>query len=115
MGWTCVNDSQQRLYAAEEEASSPTISTEALLLIAASGVAEQQGVATCDINGAFYKADMDEFLLIALHDKEIQSLIQANKQYEKYVHKLPNGKQVIYLELINAIQTLLRSFKQLPW
>ena len=45
-GCTCVNGSQQRLYTAEEDASSLTVSTEALLITAAIDVAEQHFVAT---------------------------------------------------------------------
>ena len=66
-GCTCVNGSRQRYYTAEEEATSPTVSTEALLLTAAIDASEGQSVTTCDITGAFLKAGMDEFVLISLH------------------------------------------------
>ena len=108
-GRACVNGSQQRRYTAEEDASSPTASTEALLITAAIDAAEQRYVATCDITGAFLKADMDDFVLIVLHDKEIDALIQANKKYQSYIKVLPNGKCIIYLELVKAIYGCLKS------
>ena len=74
-GRTCVNGSWQRLYTAEEDASSPTLLTEALLITAAIDAAKQRSVATCDIIGAFLKAEMDDFVLIVLYDKEIDALI----------------------------------------
>ena len=108
-GRTCVNGSRQRLYTAEEDASSPTVSTEALLLTAAIDAAEERFVATCDITGAFLKADMDDFVLIALYDKEIDALIQANEKYCKYIKTLKNGRRVLYLELIKAMYGCLKS------
>ena len=108
-GRTCVNGSRQRLYTAEEDASSPTVSTEALLITAAVDAAEERFVATCDITGAFLKADMDEFVLIVLHNEEIDALIQANQKYKEYVKTLNNGKRVLYLELEKAMYGCLKS------
>ena len=108
-GRTCVNASRQRLYTAEEDASSPTVSTEALLLTAAIDAAEKRFVATCDITGAFLKAYMDEFVLIVLYDREIDALIQANPMYEEFVHILDNGRRVLYLELVKAMYGCLKS------
>lgn len=99
----CNNGSRQSLYTAEEDALSPTISNEALSLTAAVDAAEERFVATCDITGVFLKADMDDFVLIVLHDKEIDSLVQANKKYRKFVTTLQNGKRVLYLELIKVM------------
>ena len=74
-GRTCVNGSRQRSYTAEEDASSPSVSTEALLLTAAIDAHERRFVATCDITGAFVKAEMDEFVLLILQGKEIDALV----------------------------------------
>ena len=106
---TCVNGSRQRIYTNEEDASSPTVSTEGLLLTAAIDASENRYIATCDITGAYLKADMDEFVLIVLHDKEMDALVQANKIYTKHVHKYPNGKKVIYLQLNKAMYGCLKS------
>ena len=63
-GHTCINGSKQRKYTPEDDASSLTVSTEALLFIAAINAAEEKNVATCNITGAFLKADIDEQVLI---------------------------------------------------
>ena len=52
-GCTCVNGSKQHIYTNEEDASSPTVSTEGLLLTAAINASEERYVATCDIRGVF--------------------------------------------------------------
>ena len=97
------------MYTLEEDASSPSVSTEALLLTTSIDVVVKRFVSTCDITGAFLKADMDEFVLLALYNQEINALIQANKKYEKIVHKLRNGKKVLYLELMKAMYDCLKS------
>ena len=97
------------MYTAEEDASSRTVSTEALLITAAIDVAEERFVATCNITGASLKADMDEFVLIVLHNEEIDSLIQANHKYKDYLKTLKNGKRVLYLELEKAMYGCLKS------
>ena len=111
-GHTCVNGSRQRSYTAEEDASSPTVSTEALLITAAIDAAEKRSVASCDITGAFLKADMDDFVLIVLYDKEIDALIQANDMYKKYIQILNNGKRILYLKLQKAMYGCLKSARR---
>ena len=109
-----MNGSRQRLYTAEEDASSPTVSTKALLLTAAIDAYEGKSIATCDITGAFLKADMKEFVLIVLRNNEIDALIQTNKKYKKYIKVLDNGKRLLYLQLIKAMYSYLKS-AQLFW
>ena len=104
-----MNGSRQRLFTAEEDETSPTVSTEALLITAAIDAAEERFVATCDITGAFLKTDMDEFVLIVLHNEEIDSLIQANHKYKDYVKTLKHRKRVLYLELEKAMYGCLKS------
>ena len=104
-----MNRSRQRYYTAEEDATSPTVSTEALLLTAAIDTSDGQLVATCDITGIFLEADMDEFVLISLHREEIDALVKANENYEKFVHINKNGKKVLCLELIKAMYGCLKS------
>ena len=108
-GCTCMNGSFQRSYSAEEDASSPTVSTKALLLTAAIDAAESRFVATSDITGVFLKAKMDDFVLIASYDTEINAMIQANSKYTKYIKQLNNGKRVIYLQLLKAMYGCLKS------
>ena len=109
------------MYTAEEDVSSPTVSTEALLITAAIDAAEERFVATCDITGAFLKADMDEFVLIVLHNEEIDALIQANHKYKDYVKTLKKrkkgpmfriGKSHVWLS--EKCQIILGSLEQSP-
>ena len=108
-GRTCVNGSRQRSYTAEEDASSPTVSTEALLLTAVIDAKEGREIATCDITGAFLKADMKDFVLIVLRNDEIDALIQANQKYKQYIKTLDKNRRVLYLQLSKAMYGYLKS------
>ena len=80
-----------------------------LLLTVAIDAHEGRFIATCDITIAFFKADMDEFVLLILQGKEIEALIQANPKYEKYIHTRQDGKKVLYLELNKTMYGCLKS------
>ena len=98
-----------RAHTPQKRMPSPTISIEALLITAAIDAAEKRFVATCDITGAFLTADMDDFVLIVLYDKEIDALIQANNKYKKYIKILDDGRRVLNLELQKAMYGCLKS------
>jgi hypothetical protein len=59
-GRGCADGRKQRVYTAKEEASSPTVSIEALMLSCVIDAKEGRDVATADIPGAFMQAEMDE-------------------------------------------------------
>jgi hypothetical protein len=54
----CANGSTQRDYMQREEVSSPTVSTESVLLTAVIEAQEGRDVATCDIPNAFIQTDV---------------------------------------------------------
>ena len=58
-GRGCADGRKQRLYTKKEEASSPTVSIEALMISCMIDAEEGREVATIDIPGAFMQADMD--------------------------------------------------------
>ena len=61
---SCVDGRKQREYIKKEDASSPTVSLEAIMLTMAIEAAEGREVATIDIPGAFLHADIDEDVLM---------------------------------------------------
>lgn len=64
-GRGCEEGRMQRSYTPKNEASSATISTEAVFLVATIAVKEKRAVATVNITGAFVKVDIDvEYILI---------------------------------------------------
>ena len=72
---------------AEEDASSLIVSTKGLLLTTAIDMSKNRFTAICDITDAFLKTDMDEIILIVLHNNGINALIQVNTKYREYVKK----------------------------
>ena len=79
--------------------SSPTVSTQAVLMVAAIAAKEKRAVATADVQGAFLFSELPEDgepILMRL-DKYLTSvLIKLDPSYEKYVQ--PNGTCVVKLK-----------------
>jgi hypothetical protein len=61
-GRGCADGRKQRLYTAKEDATSPTVATEAVFLTAVIDAREGREVALLDVPGAFMQADMDELV-----------------------------------------------------
>jgi hypothetical protein len=59
----CADGRKQRLYTAKEDASSPTVSIEAVMLSCTIDATEGRDVATVDIPGVFLHADKDKVLM----------------------------------------------------
>ena len=56
---TCANGSTQRVYTTKEEAASPTVMVESILLTATIEAKENRDVMTADIPNAFIQTDME--------------------------------------------------------
>ena len=61
-GRGCADGRKQREHTPKEDASSPTVAIESLMLSCAIDAMEGQDVATVDIPGAFMQADMDKLV-----------------------------------------------------
>jgi hypothetical protein len=92
-GRGCADGRKQRPYTAKEDASSPTVSIEAVMLSCTIDALERRDVATVDIPGAFMQADMDELvhmrlegtmaeLLVKLDPKLYRSKVCANSEWK---------------------------------
>jgi hypothetical protein len=65
-GLGCANGRKQRIYTTKQEASSPTVTIESLMISCAIDAKEGRDVATVDIRGAFMQVDMDEIVQMRL-------------------------------------------------
>jgi Reverse transcriptase (RNA-dependent DNA polymerase) len=74
-GRVCADGRKQRLYATKEDASSPTVAIDSLMLTCVIDAKENHDVATADIPGAFMQADMDEVLYMRLEGKMVEILL----------------------------------------
>jgi hypothetical protein len=108
-GRGCADGRKQRLHTNKEDASSPTVAIEAVMLSCVIDAMERRDVATVDIPGAFMQAEMDELVHMRLEGKMAELLIRIDPQlYRKYVQD-ENGKQVLYVELKKALYGTLRA------
>ena len=98
-GRGCADGRKQRLHTNKEDASSPTVAIEAVMLSCVIDPHEHRDVATVDIPGAFMQADMDELVHMRLDGKMAELLVRVDpSRYEKYV-VYENGKPVLYVVL----------------
>ena len=108
-GRGCADGRKQRIYTAKEEASSPTVSVEALMLTCAIDAKEERDVATVDIPGAFMQADMDELVHVRLEGTMAELLMKLDpKLYRPYL-VTENNKKVLYVELKKALYGTIRA------
>jgi hypothetical protein len=108
-GRGCANGKKQRAYINKEDASSPTVAIESVLLSCVIDAEEHRDVATADIPGAFMQAEMDELVHMKLEGKMAELLVKIDpKLYRKYV-QIEKGKQILYVELKKALYGTLRA------
>ena len=100
----------QRETATKGDASSPTVSIEAVLLTAAIEASEHRDVAVVDIPNAFIQTEMEgEKVVMKLRGALAELLVKtAPELYSKYTTD-ENGRTVLYVELLKALYGCLMS------
>jgi len=92
------------------DGTSPTVSTDGLLITAAIDGYEGRDVCTMDIPGAFLQADNDEFVLMLLRGKLAEMMVKIDPSlYRKYVFMGKGQQPMLYVKLNKALYGLLRS------
>jgi hypothetical protein len=105
----CADGRPQRLYKTKSEASSPTVSTEAIFLTALIDAQEGREVMTVDIPGAFMQSDMDELVHVKLEGPMAELLAKVDPgKYCQYI-AIENGRPVMYVELAKALYGTLQA------
>jgi hypothetical protein len=108
-GRGCADGRKQREYTNKEDASSPTVAIESVMLSCVIDAMEGRDVATVDIPGAFMQADMDDIVHMKLEGKMAELLVMIDpKLYRQHV-QIERGKQVLYVELRKALYGTLRA------
>ena len=106
-GW--ADGRKQRLHTPKDDASSPTVATESVLLSCVIDAKERRDVATVDIPGAFMQGDQDETVHMRLEGTLAELLTKCDpKLYRQYV-VTEHNKPVLYVELIKALYGTLRA------
>ena len=108
-GRRCADGRKQRAYIAKEEATAPTVSTEAVFLTAIIDTLEGREVAVLDVPGAFMQADIDELVHVRFTDEMVNMLLHiGHDKYKDYVVTEREDK-VLYMELLKALYGTLRA------
>ena len=100
-GHGCADGGKQRAYIAKEEATAPTVSTEAVFLTAIINALESREVAVLDVPRAFMQVDIDE--LVRFTGEMVNMLLHIDyNKYKDYV-VTERGDKVMYMELLKAL------------
>jgi len=109
-GRTCADGSTQRKYVPREEASSPTLSLEALMAILLINAYEERDTAIFDVPGAYLHAKIpdDKFAILKIEGEFVDIMCEVNPEYKDDV-RFENGKKVLYVQILRALYGMIES------
>ena len=107
-GRTCADGRPQRDLYDKTETSSPTASSDAILLTLVIDALERRDVATADVAGAYLNANMEDYVLMRLTGDDVSLMCDVNPTYGEYVTKEGNTT-VLYLRLAKALYGCVKS------
>ena len=109
-GQTCADGSTQRGKYKKEEAESPTVALESVMLTAVIETYEHRDVVVVDIPSAYLYTEMDCLVHMRLTGKLVEILVApAPKMYRPYVTYGRKNETVIYVRLRKALYGFLKS------
>jgi hypothetical protein len=98
-GRGCADGRQQRLYSNKEDASSPTVAIESVMITSVIDASEKRDIATVDIPGTFLQANMDEIVHMKITGTLVDILVKLqSSKYERFV-MVENAKKSLYVQL----------------
>ena len=109
-GSVCADGRKQRDSIRKDEATSPTVALESVILTAIIEAHENRDVAVLDIPNAFIQTDMEGEKVIMKLCGELAELLvtTAPELYHPFLHD-ENGKAVLYVELLKALYGTLKA------
>ena len=107
-GRTVADGRPQRALYTKEETSSPTVSTDALLLTLLVDAHEKRDVATADVAGAYLHAKLEDFTLLKMEGDSVDIMCEVNEDYRQFV-TYERGRKVLYLQLLKALYGCVQS------
>ena len=107
-GRTCADGRPQRGMYEKAETSSPTASSDAIMLTLIIDAVERRDVATADVAGAYLDAEMDDFVLMKLEGNDADLMCEVNPKYRRYA-TMEQGRVVLYLRLARALYGCVKS------
>jgi hypothetical protein len=107
-GRTVADRRPQRALYDKSETASPTISTDRLMLTVVADVHEGRDVGTADIDGAYLKAYIKDFLVMKFTGQMVDILCKMNPKYKEYV-VMEESVQTLYVRIVEAIYGCVKS------
>jgi hypothetical protein len=107
-GRTCADGRPQRALYTKDETTSPTLSTDALLMSLMIDALEKMDVATADVEGAYLHADMVDYVIMKMVGEAADIMCKVNPKYKVFV-VVENGKKTLYLQLLKALYGCVKS------
>lgn len=107
-GRTCADGRPQRTMFTKEETTSPTVSTDALMMTLMIAAMEKRDVATADVEGAYLHANMTDVVIMKLTGEAVDIMCAVNPGYEVFV-TIENRKKVLYVQLMKALYGCVKS------
>ena len=106
----CADGRPQRQYTEKGDASSPTVSLEAMMISCCIDAKEGRYVAVTDIPGAFLHADMNERIHIVMEGTVAEQVAKLEPTiYRKYIWHDRKGKPMLYVRLKKALYGTLQA------
>jgi hypothetical protein len=106
----CADGSKQRDHIAKEEATAPTVTSDAIFIQSTIFAHEDRDIATCDIPGAFLQVDNPDYVLMRLDGILAELMVTiAPNIYRKYITTTAKGKPVLYVQLEKALYGMMKS------
>jgi hypothetical protein len=98
IGQTVADGRPQIVLYTKEENTSPTVSTDALMMSIMIDACERRDVAAADVAGAYLHTSLEEFNLLKLEGESVEIMCSICEKYKEFV-PYENGKKVLYLLL----------------
>ena len=112
-GRMVADGSKQCTSIMKEDATSPTVALESVLLMAMIDAAEGRDVTTIDIPNAFIQTRLDDDsnkVLMRLRSKLAELMVEvAPEIYSKYVSVDSKGELVLYVHLLNVLYGIMKA------
>jgi hypothetical protein len=109
-GRACADGRKQREDFSKQDATSPTVSNEAIFLTALIEAMEERDVACFDIPGAFLHAETDEEVIMLLKGRLAELMVMVEPSlYRKYITVNSRGETMLYVRMHKALYGMLRS------
>ena len=106
----CANGSTQREYIKKEDAASPTVSGDSVMITSAIDAHEDRKIATLDIPGAFLYTDLDENVVMILRGPLAELMVGIDPElYTPFMVTTSKNEKILYVKMLKAIYGLLRS------